>query len=91
MVSCKVPETLLIIYKGKKYSVPSSYIGKIVRCSESNNQLYIYYNKLLIATHTISDKIINYAEEHYREGFANKGLKDDKIEQYTKENLAKFK
>ena len=44
-----------------------------------------YSNKLLIATHTISDKIINYAEEHYREGFANKGLKDDKIEQYTKE------
>ena len=91
MVSCKVPATLLIIYKGKKYSVPSSYIGKIVRCCESNNQLYIYYNKSLIAQHNISEKNINYLESHYKEGLSNKGLSDDKIEQYTKENLAKFK
>ena len=91
MVSCKVPATLLIIYKGKKYSVPSSYIGKIVRCCESNNQLYIYYNKSLIAQHNISEKNINYLESHYKEGLSNKGLSDDKIEKYTKENLAKFK
>lgn len=91
MVSCKVPATLLITYKGKKYSVPSSYIGKIVRYYESNNQLYIYYNKSLIAKHSISKKITNYLQSHYKEGLANKGLSDDKIEQYTKENLAKFK
>ena len=61
----KVPETILISYKGNKYSVPDEYIGKFVDIYPENDELLIYCGNKLIATHNISQKEVNYAPEHY--------------------------
>lgn len=66
--SFKVPSTFLVKYKSNEYSVPPQYINKVVKLTELNNKLYIYYNDNLISCHDISDKKINYQEEHYKEG-----------------------
>lgn len=61
----KVPETILISYKGNKYSVPDEYIGKFVDIYPEDDELFIYCGKKLIATHNISQNEVNYAPEHY--------------------------
>lgn len=64
----KVYPDSLIYYKGKRYSVNPRYIDQYVQAKQIDNILYIYHNKQLIATHEITNKIINYTEEHYSEG-----------------------
>ena len=56
----KVSRESMIRYKGKKYSVPTNYIGKYVTVSENDSELCIYYTKDLIACHKISEKILHY-------------------------------
>ncbi len=68
--SFKVPNTFLVTYKGNGYSVPPQYINKTVKLTEVNNKLYIYYNEKLISCHDISNKKINYKENHYKEGMS---------------------
>ena len=69
--SFKVPNTFLVRYKGKEYSVPPQYINKVVKLTELNNKLYIYYNENLISCHDISYNKINYKKEHYEEGISH--------------------
>ena len=69
--SFKVPNTFLVRYKGKEYSVPPQYINKVVKLTELNNKLYIYYNENLISCHDISNNKINYKKEHYEEGISH--------------------
>ena len=69
--SFKVPNTFLVTYKGNGYSVPPQYINKIVKLTELNNKLYIYYNGTLISCHDISSNKINYKKEHYKEGMSH--------------------
>ena len=66
--SFKVPNTFLVTYKGNEYSVSPQYINKVVKITELNNKLYIYYNDKLISCHDISNNKINYKKEHYEEG-----------------------
>lgn len=89
MIPVKVSNTLLVYYKGAEYSVPLKFIGKTVKLNALNNKLYIYYNKDLIATHEISNKKINYLEEHYKNALANnlKNKNEDEIEVLAKKNL----
>ena len=89
MIPAKVSNTLLVYYKGAEYSVPSKFIGKTVKLIALNNKLYIYYNKDLIATHEISNKKINYLEEHYKNALANnlKNKDENEIETLAKKNL----
>lgn len=68
--SFKVPNTFLVTYKGNGYSVPPQYINKVVKLTELNNKLYIYYNEDLISCHDISTNKINYKQEHYQEGMS---------------------
>lgn len=88
----KVYHDSLIYYKGKKYSVPPKYINQYVQLKQTDNILYIYHNKQLIATHEITSKLINYAHEHYTAGLKTsmpyKNSLD--IDKYAKENLEKF-
>lgn len=64
----KVPESLLIVYKGSKYSVPARCLDQYVDIYPvEGNMIYIYRNKELVATHTISQNTVNYDENHYRE------------------------
>lgn len=86
----KVSKESMIRYKGKKYSVPTRYIGKYVTVSEKNSELYIYYTKDLIDCHKISEKILHYKKDHAKEILKSDALKhysDDRIEDFIEQNL----
>lgn len=85
-VSVKVQNTSLINYKGSEYSVPPKYINRTLKVKELDNKLHIYDNTELIITHDISNKKINYKEEHYVAGL--KSSMPDKSDEYI-DNLAK--
>ena len=89
MIPAKVSNTLLVYYKGSQYSVPKKYINQTVKLNEVDNKLLIYYNKILIASHNISNKKFNYNEEHYKEGLSNsiKYKTEDDINKLAKKNL----
>ena len=86
-----VPDTLLVYYKGNKYSVGPAYLGKTVDIYPSGNSIYIYHNKDLITIHSISQNGINYKKEHYEEGLSMiiSGGEVD-IEKAARENLEKL-
>ncbi|MBQ8891594.1 MAG: IS21 family transposase [Bacilli bacterium] len=89
MIPAKVSNGLLVYYKGCQYSVPKKYINQTVKLNEIDNKLCIYYNKELIATHSISNKKINYREEDYTEGLSSvlKYKTDNEIEMIASKNL----
>lgn len=88
----KVSKESMITYLGNKYSVPTSYIGKLVRVKidSENNRMNIFYNDDLLVTHQISDKLLNYKKEHViqilkSDAFKYKSIED--IEKNIEENL----
>ena len=85
----KISKESLFYYKGKRYSVPNKYIEHTLSLQEENNKLYVYYNKELITIHEISEKNINYKEEHYIEGHSEilKNKTQEQIEALAKKNL----
>lgn len=85
----KVSNESLFYYKGSKYSVPTKFINHTLNLREENNKLYVYYNKDLITIHNISNKYINYKQEHYNEGFMNilKNKTQDEIDNIARKNL----
>jgi hypothetical protein len=89
LIPVKVQNTMLIYYKGCRYSVPKKYINQTVKVKEFDNKLYIYYNKDLIAMHEISDKMINYHREDYIEGLSSTiyDKTPDQIEALADNNL----
>ena len=92
MEKTKVYPDSLIYYKGKKYSVSPKYINQYVQVKQTDNILYIYHNKQLIATHEINLKLINYAKEHYVEGLKITMPYREKsdIERYANDNLKRL-
>lgn len=89
LIAVKVDSTMLFYYKGCRYSVPKKCINQTVKIKESDNKLFVYYNKELVATHDISQKKINYRHEDYVEGLSssmsNKTI--DEIEELANHNL----
>lgn len=88
----KVSKESMITYLGNKYSVPTSFIGKLVRVKidSENNRMNIFYNDDLLVTHQISDKLLNYKKEHViqilkSDAFKYKSIED--IEKNIEENL----
>lgn len=86
----KVPKDCLISYQNHKYSVQPAFAGKTVTIHEENDILYIYYNKTLISTHKISDKLINYNETDYRLLAKHSLIKEELIERICEDNLKLF-
>lgn len=88
-VRVKVSNESLFYYKGRKYSVPNKFINYTLDIQEDNNKLYVYYNRELITIHDISEKNINYKEEHYIEGLSYilKNKTQEQIECLAKRNL----
>ena len=88
-ISVKVSNESLFYYKGSKYSVPIKFINHTLSLREESNKLYIYYNRDLITIHDISDKYINYKEEHYNKEFMNilKNKTQDEINNIARRNL----
>lgn len=96
LIPVKVQNTMLIHYKGCKYSVPKKYINQTVKVKEIDNKLYVYYNKKLIATHDISSKKINYRKEDYIEGlsstiYSKSGEDIESLAEHNLELLGKIK
>jgi hypothetical protein len=86
----KVSKESMIRYKGKKYSVPTRYIGKYLTLSEKDSELCIYYTKDLIVCHNISEKVLHYKKDHAKEILKSDALKhysDDRIEDFIEQNL----
>ena len=77
----------LINFNNKKYSVPSKYIGQYVYAQQIDSYLYIYFNTFLISKHKINEKIFNYEKEHYKELLSLTIKDEEKLEEYTKQNL----
>lgn len=51
----------MIKYEGRKYSVPTRYIGeRMTVITDDNGNLNIYYNNELIVCHALSSKMYNY-------------------------------
>ena len=88
----KVTKESMINYKGKKYSVPTKYIGFKVNIIEtSDGNISIYYNQDFIICHSLTDKKYNYKIGHMHEilkSDACKHLSDDQIGDFIKENMA---
>lgn len=91
-VSVNVANTSLITYKGIEYSVPPKYINKTLKVKEIDNKLHIYNNTELVIIHDISDKKINYKEEHYIAGLKSSmpDKSDEYIDTLAKKNLQLF-
>ncbi len=95
-VSCekeyKVSKESMINYKGKKYSVPTKYIGLKVNIIEtSDGNISIYYNKDFIVCHSLSEKKYNYKTGHMHEilqSDACKHMSNSQIDEFIKENMA---
>lgn len=87
-LTCVVPPTLLVKFKGNEYSVPMKYINKRVKLVQIENILHIYFNTNLIRTHNISTKKINYTQDDYKEGLKHSiNNKDIDIDKIAEENL----
>lgn len=65
------------------------YLNHTLSLREENNKLYVYYNKDLITIHNISDKYINYKDEHYNEGIMTilKNKTQNEIDEISRKNL----
>lgn len=86
-LTANVHKDSLINYKNSKYSVPSKYINKNVTLKVIDNQLHIYFNTDLIAVHEITDKKINYKQDHYKELLSQSMKNSDDIDNIARDNL----
>lgn len=89
----KVYKDSMINYKGQKYSVPTRFIGKYVNVYEVDDLINIYYTEDLIASHSKSEKFLNYKKDHAIEilkSDALKGWDDSSVEDFIENNLKKM-
>lgn len=83
----KVSSSGLISYKSNQYSVPADYKGKTVGLQVYDNQIHIYYNTELIATHPVSEIKLNYKKDHYVEALSRSLPHYPNIDKLAKNNL----
>lgn len=89
----KVSKESMIMYKGKKYSVPTHLIGKVVSVKETTEYIHIYYTTNLIAIHRKEEKFLNYRKEDAIEilkSDAMKNLSEDSIEAFVLQNICNY-
>lgn len=88
----KVHKDSMIVHEGKRYSVPTKYIGLKVTASEMDDgNLCIYYNNDCIACHPISNKKFNYTLQHATEILTSDACKEmsyTEVEGFIKNNLS---
>ena len=84
----------MIKYNGKKYSVPTRYIGERMTVKvDDNDILSIYYNNDLVVCHEISSKKYNYTLDTAYEILKSDAMRhksDAEILNYVKNNLLKM-
>ena len=92
-ISTKVNSNALFKYKGNLYSVPKDFIDKNIVVKVIDNNLYVYYAHKLITLHTISDKKLNYHENHHLEmlGLTFKNSSDEELKDYAVKHLEEMR
>lgn len=86
----KVPKDCLITYQNRKYSIQPALAGKTVSLRIEGDNLHIYYNKSLVSSHKISDKVINYTQLDYKLLLKHSLIKEENIERIAEKNLELF-
>lgn len=82
----KVSRESMIKYEGRKYSVPTKYIGeKMTANSDDSGNLNIYYNGHFVISHQISSKMYNYTL-----GTACEILKSDAMKHKSDKDILHF-
>lgn len=86
----KVPNTFLVPFQGRQYSVPSELIGKSVRVVRNGGNIDIYYSRKVVASHTAEGSSrISYSLGHYAAGLsAACGGKD--LDELARKNVERF-
>jgi len=90
-VQRKVSKESMITYNQNKYSVPVKYIGETVNITPYAGTLKVYFHNEQIASHLISNKYLNYQEDHLAQIYKSDVYKyrtDDEIEAFTRQHLA---
>lgn len=83
-----VDNSSLFRYRGRQYSVPPEYIGRDVTLQVYDDYIHVYHNTKLIALQPISDRKINYKDEHYLSLIRDThSFAEGNIMQRAKENL----
>jgi transposase len=81
----------MIKYEGRKYSVPTRYIGeRMTVTKEDNDTLSIYYNKQLVVCHAVTNRKYNYTVDTACDILRSdvmKGRSDAEILDFVKNNL----
>lgn len=88
----KVNTAGMISIRSNQYSVSSNYIGETVNYQICDSKIYIYFNTNLIGMHTLSNKKLNYTEEHYKDVLSKTfiGKSSDDISEMAKLNLERI-
>lgn len=91
--SRKVSKEAMVIYNYQKYSVPISYIGKIVTFIVDEGILRIYDGETMIRAHPLSKKPLNYHRDDYVDVLRSdvfKHLEEEELERFVDENLESY-
>lgn len=84
----RIDNASLFRYRGKQYSVPPEYIGKSVTLQVYDDYIHVYCNMKLIALQPLSEKKINYQEDHYLDLICRThSFAEENIAARAKENL----
>lgn len=89
--TAKVPQTMLVACRGKRYSVPRAMIGKRAVAIPAEGKVYIFDSAgLLVAEHAESGARTNYQAAHYAEALGGKGIADDEISKMAEEQIGRL-
>lgn len=83
----KVNTNSLFKYKQNMYSVPPDLIGKNITIQVTENNLHVYYNKKLITIHSISEKKINYHNDHHLKMLELTFKSQEDVSEYANKHL----
>lgn len=90
-VTAKVPQTMLVTCRGKRYSVPKAMIGKRAVAVPAEGKIYIFDSAgLLVAEHAESAAKTNYQPAHYAEALDGKGIDEDEISKMAEEQIGRL-
>lgn len=81
----------MIKYEGRKYSVPTRYIGeRMTVTTDDSGNLSIYYNNKLVVCHAIGSKMYNYTVDTACDILKSDGMRyktDAEILSFVQNNL----
>lgn len=91
--SLKISKEAMVIYNYQKYSVPISYIGKIVTFIVDDGILRIYDGETMIRVHPLSKNPFNYHRDDYVDVLRSdifKHLEEEELKRFVDENLESY-